>query len=369
MSLVKEALRGTMGQAGGATKERPQGDSGLGRAVRWGLGFLIILAVILTLADEGLIVAHAEWRWRLLVSAGCAALDIAFTLLLAVRTAKAFGERRLGLYFFSGGGWIDFPAVIPLVFISGPFLFDATRGLQATAAILALGNFRLLRGLALLRFLRLLELFRKKDSERAAAIALSASLTVFLIAEGASILGVWPDAHEALAAKRDLTFSALASAPGADNAEAVARVDLDLLLVRNGGRVVYTRYSSEEYRHRFGPDEIGYARRGGVEAFFALTGELRAEAAAALVSGSSLLAILAALAFKGRDRAKVKRRDRIREEASKPFPPILEKQAESDESRAVGIRAEELSDEPAGEDELEGLLENFEKDSAGGGKG
>ena len=247
----------------------------------------------MTFVLEAGTVFGASWAMRSTVSLLCLSLDIFFFLELAVRSATAFAEGRLAGYLRSGGGWRDcIAAILPLVFTSGPFLFGGLDGLANTATVTALGSFRLLRGLGLLRILRILRLFpgdspSKNDGDqaplaasRAATLALLASLGVLILAETASIVGIWPDAHAALDSKRDATLKALIQTPGADGAELIALADSDLLLVRYQDKVVYTRYSAEEYHRRFGPDEIGYLSKGAeVEAFFSLTSELRAQAA------------------------------------------------------------------------------------------
>ncbi len=329
----------------------PIGRDGLVKAI---LDILIILAVALTLTEEGMIVANASWRLRMVLSWALACFDILFTILAAARTARGFADGRLRAY-MRESGWIDIlSSTLPLIFTTGPFLFDASRGVTATTTLMALGNFRLLRGLGLLRSLRLLHFFRLAESERTAAIALAASLAVFIAAEGASLSGVWPDAHEALSGKREATMAALAAAPGADNAEAIARVDRDLLLVRDRAKVVYTRYSAEEYRRHFGPDEIGYQRgQDGVEAFFSLRGELRAEAAASLVSGLSAVAVLAALALG------LRKRPATGDVESQAVLPrwALPAQGDLRGGPSVGNAGREGMDAPAGPEELSALLD------------
>ena len=238
-------------------------------------------------------------------------MDVFFFLELAVKGSTSFAEGKLSSYLRLGGGWRDLiAAVLPLVFSTGPFLFGGIDGLANTATITALGSFRLLRGLGLLRLLRLIRLFpgdspspwgdkpQASTASKAAVLALFSSLAVLILAELASVAGVWPDAHSALATKREASLKALAQNPGADGAELVALADEDLLLVRYQGRVVYTRYSAEEYHRRFGPDEIGYLRRGtDLEAFFALSTEVMAQAASTLAAGISGLAILLSIAW------------------------------------------------------------------------
>lgn len=270
-----------------------------------------MLSAGLTFALEAGTVLGAPWPIRSLISLLCLLFDVFFLLELAARGASAFAEGRLSSYIRHGGGWRDFlAAVLPLVFSTGPFLFGGIDGLANTATVTALGSFRLLRGLGLLRLLRLIRLFpgdspsgngiriHGSTASKAALLALASSLAVLILAEIASIAGFWPDAHAALATKREATLKALASNPSADGAELVALADEDLLLVRYQGRVVFTRYSAEEYHRRFGPDEIGYLRRGtDPEAFFSLTSEVKAQAASTLASGISGLAILLAIAW------------------------------------------------------------------------
>lgn len=289
--------------------------TGRQRVFRATTDILIVLSVAATFVEEAALVAGAPWGVRNSAALACVALDVFFMLEFAVRLGRALVDRRLSVYMGAEAGWLDaLAAVPPLVFTSGPFLFDAAIGLQTTVAISAMGNFRLLRGLGFFRSFRLLRLFNPDRSNasmsgrphvRAATFALCASLAVLVGAEAASILGLWPDAHEALAHKRAATMSALAASPDPDSAEAVAAVDGDLLLVRVEGAVIYTRFTSEEYRRRYGPDEIGYlaqsdslARQSfGLEAFFDLTGELKAQAASALAAGLCAVAVLTALAL------------------------------------------------------------------------
>jgi hypothetical protein len=286
--------------------------TGIRRTFRAIVDILIVLSVAATLIEEASVVTGAPWVARSATQVACVVLDLFFVLEFALRLGRAAVDRRTGAWFRKDSGWIDFlAAVFPLVFISGPFLVDWLVGLSTTSLIAAMGNFRLLRGLGLLRLFRLLRLFDAdspaKETGRAAlragSFALCASLLVLVGAEAASILGLWPDAHEALQRKRLVTAAALSAAPGADAAEEIAFVDSDLLLVRSRGTVIFTRYSAEEFRRRFGPDEIGYLRADGdLEAFFSLSDELRAQAAATLAAGVCAIAVLAsiALAFSSR---------------------------------------------------------------------
>lgn len=282
--------------------------TGTRRAYRAIVDTLIVLSVAATLIEEASVVTGAPWSARSATQIACVVLDLFFFLEFALRLGRALVEGRTADWFRRDSGWLDFlAAVLPLVFISGPFLFDGLVGLSTTSMISAMGNFRLLRGLGLLRLFRLIGLFDAEATAekrtgraavRAGTFALCASLLVLVGAEAASILGLWPDAHEALQRKRLVTVAALSAAPGADAAEEIASVDSDLLLVRSRGSVIFTRYSAEEFRRRFGPDEIGYLRADrDLEVFFSLAGELRAQAAATLAAGICAIAVLASIAL------------------------------------------------------------------------
>ena len=300
--------------------------TGIKRIFRAIVDILIVLSVAATLIEEASVVTGASWSARSATQVACIVLDLFFFLEFALRLGRAAVERRTGDWFRKDSGWIDFlAAVFPLVFISGPFLVDWLVGLSSTSLIAAMGNFRLLRGLGLFRLFRLLRLFDTdgqaaketgRATLRAGGFALCASLLVLVGAEAASILGLWPDAHEALQRKRLVTAAALSAAPGADAAEEIAYVDSDLLLVRSHGTVIFTRYSAEEFRRRFGPDEIGYLRADGeIEAFFALSDELRAQAAATLAAGVCAIAVLASIALAFSSRARPREAEGYPEEA------------------------------------------------------
>lgn len=287
--------------------------TGIKRTFRATVDVLMVFSVAATLIEEASVVTVVPWGARSATQVACVVLDLFFFLEFALRLGRAAVEGRMAVWFREESGWIDFlAAVLPLVFISGPFVVDWLVGLSTTSMIASMGSFRLLRGLGLLRLFRLLRLYdidgragewTGRATVRAGTFALCASLLVLVGAEAASLLGLWPDAHEALQRKRLVTVAALSAAPGADAAEEIARVDSDLLLVRSRGTVIFTRYSAEEFRRRFGPDQIGYLRADGdLEVFFDVSGELRAQAAATLAAGVCAIAVLAsiALAFSAR---------------------------------------------------------------------
>jgi hypothetical protein len=264
------------------------------RFAKAAIAFLIVLSAALVIVEDGLTAGGASWSLRAPIESIGAVLDMFFTLGFALRFARSLAARKTGDYFLRDLGWADAAAsLVPLIFVSGPLAISATSTLVSPATITALGSFRLLREFRLLRFLRLIHLiapaavFRRQMATR----GLASSLVVVLAVEAAAIFGLLPDARSALEAKREASFDALALNPTADGAEALAGVDRDLLLVRSQKRVVYTRYSAEEYSRRFGVDEIGYLRSpAGLEAFFSIQAENRAGATVSLALGLSCLA-------------------------------------------------------------------------------
>jgi len=262
---------------------------------------LTVLSAALVIVEDGLTAGGVSWSLRARIELFGAALDMFFTLGFALRFARGLAAKKMGDYFLRDFGWADAAAsLVPLIFISGPLAFSATSSLVSPASITAWGGFRLLREFRLLRFLRLIRLIGPSEAARrkTAARGLASSLAVLLAVESAAIFGLLPDTRSALAAKREASFDALALDPTADGAEALATVDRDLLLVRAQKRVVYTRYSAEEYSRRFGVDEIGYLRSpAGLEAFFSIEAENRAGATVSLALGLSCLAAFLALGF------------------------------------------------------------------------
>lgn len=278
------------------TSEKPRS-----RFLEAAIAALIVLSALLVVVEDGLTAGGVTWALRARIALAGAVLDTLFTIEFAIRFARGLASKTIGDYFFRDLGWADAAAsIVPLIFISGPFAFSATSSLVSPASITALGSFRLLREFRLLRFLRLIRIIPFAEARRrgTATLGLASSLAVVLAVESAAIFGLLPDARSALAAKREASFDALALNPTADGAEALAAVDRDLLLARVQGRVVYTRYSAEDYSRRFGVDEIGYLRSpAGLEAFFSLEAENRAGATVSLALSLSCLAAFLVSAF------------------------------------------------------------------------
>jgi len=271
------------------------------------LGVLIVLAVLMVFVEEGALAAGASWPLRRALALVSALLDGIFTVELAIFFARAFSEGRLRTWFFKEYGWLEAVATLPLIIlVSGPFVFSLSTGIFPAAPLSGnLGGARLLRSLRVLRSLRLLRLVRfatpgvtgsksaAANISRAAFLALTAAVVAPLIFDTAAVFGLAPDSRAAFTERRRTTLAALESRRGVDGAEAAALVDPDLLLVRDGGTVVYTRHSAAGFKSLYDPDTIGLLEgESSLEAYYDLSAENRALAVSSLSSACTALAVL-----------------------------------------------------------------------------
>lgn len=247
------------------------------------LDYIVVAAVVLVPAQtfiEDLAVV-LDWQWtvrRALIFSGFA-FDVFFTAEFLVRLYAAAINRRTGEYITHGRGWVDFFASVPLVVLSsGPAVLGLLAGGVPMAApgggldvLMAAAAMRMAR---FLRIFRILKIFRyigpagSVKAERNIAGIAAIAVTVFVFSliggPGGRILDGYPASASYLASEVRRAEDASGRIMN------FARVESGLLLVRQEGKTLYSRYTASRYAGYFGPFDYTHYREGPLELFFSL---------------------------------------------------------------------------------------------------
>lgn len=253
---------------------------------------LIIVAIILVLVQTFMedFAILAEWSWdrrKILLLAGFG-FDLLFTVEFLTRFINAAMEKRVGEYLFHRRGWIDFLAAVPLLlFNSGPQTAAILLGGAAFVGLSGVLNMlkvvkavRIARILRLLRILKVFKQIKYADSTMAQRhITRITTLTVtsivfmlFLYTAAASFTGL-PASDAKYTESFESTSYTVAENLREDrekSALTVAGTEKDLLIVKDGGETIFTRYDNDYYRANFGPSDYRYTRIGEYGFFFDL---------------------------------------------------------------------------------------------------
>ncbi len=247
----------------------------------------IVLVIVQTFLDDFSVVAGWSWPVRrvLLVSGFC--FDMFFTGEFFVRLYAAAINRKTVEYIVHERGWVDFLASVPLaVFNSGPAVFGLAAGVGVAAfggGLNVLKVIKAVRIARILRMLRVLKIFRQiKNAEsvmaqRHIAKIAGVSVTVFVF----SLLGF--QAVQSLAGGRFLEgmteerYAATADAVvrlsddrRTEGIKTLAGIEPGLLLVKQDGKVLFSRFDSAYYAKNFGLPDYSYLKEGSLEFFFDL---------------------------------------------------------------------------------------------------
>jgi hypothetical protein len=249
---------------------------------------VIALVLVQTFLDDAAVLADWSWNVRRVLLVTGFLFDLFFTAEFLVRLYCASINSKGSEYFFHERGWIDFLASVPLaVFSSGPAFLGLLAGgvpvgglgrsLNVLKVVKAVRIARILR---LLRFLKIFKQIKHTDSvmaqrhmTRISGITIAAIIfTLMGINFLQSILGV----KTLDSGIQDRYFSAsahLASAEAGDISRAlsdVSRLEPGLLLVKQQGKTLYTRFDAPYYERYLGPFDYGYHKEGSLEFFYDL---------------------------------------------------------------------------------------------------
>ncbi len=214
--------------------------------------------------------------------------DLFFTIEFIVRVYDSWRINRVGSYFWYERGWIDFLASIPLLLLnSGPAMLAIAAGGVTVMGIGGMLNVlkvvKAIRIARVLRLLRVLKVFRRiKNTEsvmaqRHVAMISATTVSVFVaVLLAGTLVGAFITVPSL-----DLEFQAhsfdvlryLADDAVRENSDVRKRfleAEDTVLMVRDGGAVVFSRYPDSYFEKHFGPGDYGYLELNDVAVFIDL---------------------------------------------------------------------------------------------------
>lgn len=254
---------------------------------------IVVIAIFLVLIQTFLedYAVLTGWSWgmrRILIFTGLG-FDLFFSIEFLIRFISAAMKRGGGRYFMDGKGWIDFLASIPLLTLnSGPAFFALITG---SGFFFGMGGFlnilkiiKAIRIARILRLLRILKIFRQIKhtgstmAQRHVAKITTLSITtfvftllVFSIFSGVISL---PSAEEKIIEDQKSGITNFLSHSGNSLAAAgnFADYESDLLIIKQNGTTLYSRYDNPFYATVFGPGDYQYFKTTEYEFFFDVRG-------------------------------------------------------------------------------------------------
>jgi hypothetical protein len=247
----------------------------------------ILLVLVHTFLEDYSIMVGWEVNARKWIIWAGLGFDIFFTIEFLTRMYLALSNRKGTSYFFLQRGWIDFLASVPLLlFNSVP---NTLALLAGTGFLTGLGSFlnvlkviKAVRIARILRLMRIVKLFRRiryvrsPMAQRHIAIITTISVTILVFwsvgASGLEALGIFPGLESSYVSgqttrARAITEARASASTLARQAAAVAAIDPTLLLVRQGGNTIWSRYDGPFYRAHFLPGDYSYYMSHGIEVF------------------------------------------------------------------------------------------------------
>lgn len=239
---------------------------------------VIFLVLVQTFIEDFAVIRGWSWNARqiLIITGFC--FDLFFTVEFLLRLYAAISEGKVRDYLILRRGWIDLLASIPLLLLnSGPSAYAVLIGGGAIGGAAGILNvlkvvkaIRIARILRLLRVLKIFKQIKNTDSEMAqrhvskiTSLAVSVFVFVLLFASIFSHLLGMPSAetkHEKMMVDAVMTWTE----GGREGAEMYG----DLLIVKDAGETVFTRFDNDYYAGNFGFEDYQYAEYKGFEFFF-----------------------------------------------------------------------------------------------------
>ncbi|MCK5671744.1 MAG: ion transporter [Spirochaetales bacterium] len=252
---------------------------------------IVIMAIFLVLIQTFLedYAVLTGWSWdlrRILIFTGLG-FDLFFSLEFLIRFFSALLNKKGSSYFLEGKGWIDFLASIPLLILnSGPAFLAIITGSSFFFGMGGLLNIlkiiKAIRIARILRLLRILKIFRQIKhtgsimAQRHIAKITTLSITSFvftlLVFSIFSGLISLPSAEGTFINHQKVSINNfLVNAKSGDTSSAAlgfADYEADLLIIKNKGETIFTRYDNPFYSTVFGPGDYQYFKTTDFEFFF-----------------------------------------------------------------------------------------------------
>jgi hypothetical protein len=249
----------------------------------------ILLVLVQTFLEDFALLAGWDWELRKVLIFTGFGFDLFFTLEFLIRFFDAFSRGKAGFYFTRRRGWVDFLASVPLIlFNSGPMVIALLLGGGVTVGLGGVFNVlkvaKAIRIARILRFLRVLKIFKQikyvsspmaqRHLAKITTAAITATVFTFfawsLLERGGMISS---DLEGEFIRARNLTAERIVEElKSGGNGESLSgklmKNNPHLLLVKQDGETVASRYNNEEFPRIFGPPDYDYLKMGPYGFFF-----------------------------------------------------------------------------------------------------
>ena len=237
----------------------------------------IFLVLVQTFIEDLAVVAGWSWSVRRVLILTGFGFDFFFTVEFLTRLYRALVRGNLSEYMMKRRGWIDLLASVPLLLLSsGPAAVAVLLGggvIGGAAGILnVLKVVKAVRIARILRLLRVLKIFKQiKNAESVMAqrhvskiTTMAVSIFVGVLLFGSIFMQMLSIPSDDLENEKVVTDIMLIYEKAPSAAETFSR----LLIVKQDGETVFTRYDNEYYSRNFGFNDYLYADYMDYEFFF-----------------------------------------------------------------------------------------------------
>jgi len=247
----------------------------------------IFLVLIQTFLEDYAVLTGWSWNIRKILIFTGIGFDLFFSIEFLIRFFSALMDKKGSKYFLEGKGWIDFLASVPLlIFNSGPAFLAIITGSSFFFGIGGLLNIlkiiKAIRIARILRLLRILKIFRQIKNtgsvmaQRHVAKITTLSITSFvftlLVFSIFSGLVSLPSAETKFINNQKISISNFLENVKTQNTPKAALdfsdYESDLLIIKNDGQTIYSKYDNPFYSTVFGPGDYQYFKTTNFEFFF-----------------------------------------------------------------------------------------------------
>lgn len=256
----------------------------------------ILLVLVQTFLEDFAVLAGWSWRLRRILIITGFAFDLLFTVEFLIRYFSAFSRGEAGIYFLKKRGWIDFLASIPLLLLnSGPSFLALMMGGGIVFGIGSMLNIlkivKAIRIARILRLLRILKIFRQikyigstmAQRHITKINTLSISTVVFtlfvfsLFAGSISLPSIDVEMNKHHISGIESFFKMDITNDPAEKARIFSNFDSSLLIAKQDGKTVYSRYDNPYYKSMFGPTDYIYVEKNAWIFFFDMRSVLKVQ--------------------------------------------------------------------------------------------
>lgn len=268
---------------------------------------VIFLVLVQTFLEDFAIIAAWSWSARKILILSGFFFDLFFTVEFLVRLYNAISRGQVADYLAARHGWIDLMASVPLLlFNSGPAAAVVIMGGSAISGAAGILNVlkvikavRIARILRLLRILKVVKQIKNTDSVMAQRhvtriTTLGVSVFVFVLLVISVITQLLPVPTIAAEKEREI-IDVMVAWP--DAGEKAAEIYSDLLIVKDDGETVYSKYENKYYNDNFGYNDYIYAEYRNYQFFFDQRGLEKLHSVDNLIYFIVILALVLAYTF------------------------------------------------------------------------